>query len=247
MEFLDSPGLRGGEVLLLVRIFGEVEEFEFLRPCRIEVLDQFPVVFPDGPARDAAQEVGFVERIMPVDGLSLGRRFGVAPCGEGGNPVQLLGRIGLDSGGFQKGGVEIVIDHGLVAGLACRDFSVRPAQNQGDPYSAFVKLAFAAPQGSVGGNVRFPSVVAGENEDGVLGQAQFVQFAGQQADAVIDAFKHGGQVGVVAWSPMGTGPPPSIRRPGKGSNSSLSLRAGGCFLRYLSTSSGRPLRMVCGA
>ena len=159
MKFLHPLGMRRSKILLLGRILTQVEELEFLGSGRVEVFNQFPVSLANRSTRDSSQKMISVQGVVPMQRIPF-RWFGrVAPGSECRYAIQFLVWVRLDTGGFKKGRVEVMIDDGFRAYLSCGYFSLRPPDDEGNPDAAFVKLALPSAKRSVGGNVGFSAIV----------------------------------------------------------------------------------------
>ena len=174
-------------------------------------LHEFPVAADDGGDGGGAPGVGAGAEVageVLEDGVAFQGGGGVFE--EGDEAFAVLGLAGrwLGGGDFDQGGVEVDVDGGDAAGGGGLG-DAGPADDEGDAGAAFVEAAFAAAEGGVVGDVTAffheafahvtadAAVVAGEDEDGVFAELEFVEFGHDAADTFVDAGDHGGVNGVV--------------------------------------------------
>jgi hypothetical protein len=185
-------GFGFGEVVLLADVLGEVEEFDALI---IQPLDEFPVASADG-GRGRAALIAVVG-VMPKE-----RTLWQVTAFEHGHEaaaIEFLAGLWLGLGGFEQGGEEIgAADRGADDGAGFDDGG--PAHDEGLADAAFIHPAFAAAQREVGGGGALAggeaAVVAGEDDEGVLTQTEFVEFGEDFADGEVHGLDHSGVDGV---------------------------------------------------
>ena len=104
--------------------------------------------------------------------------------------------IGRDFGAckFGKGRHHIPESDNLIAGLARRNHS-GPASDKRYTYPPFGEIAFEAAQWAAGielsGYAVVPAVVAGENDECIVGKAKFLDQCHDPADITIEPIDHG--------------------------------------------------------
>ena len=182
-------------------------------------LHEFPVAVDDGGDGGGAPSVGAGAEVageVLEDGGAFQGRGGVFEEGDEAFAVLWLISGGLGGGDFDQGGVEIDVDGRDAAGRAGFG-DAGPADDEGDAGAAFVEAAFAAAEGGVVGDVAAffheafafvaadAAVVAGEDEDGVVAEVEFIKLGHDATDAFVDAGDHGGVDRVVVTGDAGLG------------------------------------------
>ena len=199
-EVADEVGLLRGEVGVLAGVVGDVVK---LGVAALVVGEELPGAFADGEGRGHEAVVGTLdaEQPLPVE------RGGAGALGAEPDVADVLA-IGLevgrqgDAGELAEGGEEIdgAGDAGAVD-AASGDLA-GPADEAERADAAFVHGAFAGAEragaagtgvGGIGDAVVFGAVVAGEEEEGVLGELEFVEAVEQAADLGVEVGEGGAE------------------------------------------------------
>ncbi len=168
---------------------GDVEVLEFGLPVVVAAGVLVVEVFPRPAADGELEAVGLVEGVL-ADGL-----VGVVEEGEEADAV-FGGVVGQgEVGEFGESGHEVGEAYGLV-GYGVGGDAVWPAGDEGDAVAAFPVVAFeAAPRAGavvsvvlahLDGCGDFGAVVAGEEDEGVLGEVEALEGFEELADNVVE-------------------------------------------------------------
>ena len=183
----------GGEIALFPGVPGEVVEFV---PPILVVVDEFPIPAADDGAGFTALVA--IVRVVPEE-VTRGNGFALEEGNEA-HPVDVLGGEGIKARQFEESGIEVGSRHRDVAGCPgsghARSLDV---VGFADPALPLAPLAAAVGQvaggkGITRGNA---AVVGGENHDGVVRDAHFVEGLEDDAHRVIHAFHHAGIDGTI--------------------------------------------------
>ena len=138
-----------------------------------KLFDQFPVAESDGAGGYSAEEMRFLERIVPGEEITLRCGIGILPRRQRGNAIKDLIGIGQDTRRCQQGRVEIGVDGWCVRDLSSLDAS-GPPDDQRHPNTSLIELALASAQRGIGSHVRLTTVIAGKDHDGRSTRARSV-------------------------------------------------------------------------
>jgi len=181
-----------GEVIAFADVFAEVVEFEAVV---FEEFEEFPIAVADGTGGGRAPGVFTGAEIageMPVEGRAGSLRSFSLEHGEVAGAVEGVLRGRGEVGDFEEGGVVIDgVDGEVGFGCGCDDAG--PAGDVGDANASFVEHALAAVEGGVVGDFLAgfysfasisadASVVAGEDDECVVGELEFVESFADAAD-----------------------------------------------------------------
>ena len=109
--------------------------------------------------------------------------------------------VGLDVGGCEQRGIDVDVGGGLSRFGASRHVP-GPADDHRNANASLVELALATAKWCVGGDLGFATIVAGEDDDRVLGQSMFLESLADHPDSRVDALEHCGQVRIVVTGPV---------------------------------------------
>ena len=195
-------GIGCREIFLFAGVGGEVVKLEVFVMIK---LDELPIAIADGRAGFPRGTV--IVRIMPIQRALAG----VIALELGDEALAVGVELGPrgEVGEFEHRGKEIHAHHRLVRHAA----GLRDAGSADDgrlAHAAFVEPTLSGPQREIAAGAK-PSalqsaeaaVVAEENDDGVLVELEFFEFAEQRTDAVVHCGDHRRQRGVVLSHAVG--------------------------------------------
>ncbi len=178
---------------MFAEVAGEVVEFEV--PGFVE-LDDLPIPGADGTVRGGA--AGMVVRVMPEEG-PLGEALALKERSDAEAIAVVSGGV-LGAGDFEEGRVEVHrLDRGGNSGTG--PGHAGPEGDEGNADAAFVDITLAGAEGEVAGGAVIAAqdetaVVGREEDDGIGGDAEGIQFGADAADGVVDRFEEGSVGGV---------------------------------------------------
>jgi hypothetical protein len=194
------------EVVLLARVRGEVVELPGLVLVEVDGLPALDEhggdVAVGGITGRARRSVGQVPVERPVEGGGALEHTAQADTID----AAPLPRVDRHAGQVEQGRVEVV-GHGRDVDLdPGRDRRVRwEADHQGYAHTAFVQLALAGAQRTIGRDRAEAAVVRGEDEDRVVALSYGVEGVEDAPDALVQALDHGRVDGVVVAVRRGLG------------------------------------------
>lgn len=186
-------GVLGGEVVFFGVIIFDVVELGLGVVARVGVEeDKLPGSLENGALALAFEE--FPVEVVVFFLFSYGEEGG-----DEGEAVSVL--LDGGSGEFANGGGDVPEGGGVTSGLAGLDFS-RPPGDHGNADAALVEVAFSSAEGAAGveafhlvASFTHGAVVAGEHDEGVVGDTEVFEFFEDQSDVVVHVGDHGGEGG----------------------------------------------------
>ena len=90
---------------------------------------------------------------------------------------------------LHQSGIEINIDHRFFHPGTGLNLS-GPGENQRDPYPSFIVRSLSCPEGTLTRYFPYPSIVGGENDQGIFTKSRPVQFRQQQTNTSVQVIYH---------------------------------------------------------
>jgi len=222
MEGLGLLGMFGSNVCGLGEVVFQIVEFEGTGAV---LLHENVLSLSNGAVFSGAAAV--VVWVVPEETFATQARFRIAKNGGEADSVDVLvvGGHSLDAGDVEEGWVVVDADNRFFADAA-RLSDAWPFDDGGDSCATFVSGAFTGSERNVFCRIAIAvetSVVAGQEDQGVLSLADFFQLLHDSPNTFIHAFDHGSVGGIVVTAFFAI-----IQMP-----------------LYFSTKSGRPWIGVC--
>ncbi len=168
-----------GEVARFAEVFGQVKKLDGIV---VVAADQFMLPRANG----AGRPVGAVEGVMGIVEEERRAAFGFAleHRTQRGAVERFVGSQ-FYLGGIKNGGGQVHGDYGRGVGGGGFFHDARPADDEGHAQAAFVEIAFAGAQRTVVGGTFPAAVVAGENDQRLVRDAESVNFVEHPADRAV--------------------------------------------------------------
>ena len=144
----------------------------------------------------------FIQRIMPMQRLTLARLIRFSQDRQHRDTIQQLRRVRINIRRLQEGRIKIVIHHRLLGNAPGRYLAIGPTHNQRHANATLIELTLATAQRRIRGHVCLAAIVAAENKNRVPINPQFTQLAVNHSDTIINALQHRRQMWIVMTRPM---------------------------------------------